>query len=163
MKTIIAALFLLIVTTTAEAQSMPATGQLYFVGSTTELLLIRASISHQFHFQSLAHGWSGLLPINWEAPHDDGSDERVIGPPFGLGEVDCMTAYVNDHNWNGGSYLYLGGCEDVDGQTICVPQYSELQGPETVPAVCQQYLINLYCGEFAELMCEFGATYCCPQ
>lgn len=145
----------------AKALTLPELGQLYFVGTTTELFKVRAAIAvldcqDRPMVQTCVFA-GGPPTCSWAVNrHCDAATVsapfsgvwQMLGEPFGLGGVDCMTAYVGQ-----GTLSFLGRSAYVDGELIQVPTYAQLATQSTWPQACYGYQFGLNCagwmGEWA--------------
>lgn len=161
-------LALLLGASTASAQAIPYFNDNYFVGTTAELLVIRAAFNHLYGDASLANGWAGMPPASWTSPHDEPyADRLAMADPFGLGAVDCMPLANTTATYYWGDVVYfLGQSALVDGVLETIP--SEFVPRAEIPAGCEQYIVELSCGgplgsEGAETLCGEGVPWCCQD
>jgi hypothetical protein len=141
----------------------PITGQVYFTGTTEELFILRAALVHLYSDNRAAFGPQYALPSEgWTSPHnEEATDGPLIPPPWGLGEVDCMTAFY-DQLWPNGLAGYLGMSTYVDDVLVTLPTLSEvvLLQPEELPPACKARLVHDWC-PWPEVLCGWGDVYCC--
>lgn len=159
-RSLIAIALVALCAASASAQTMPPAGY-HFVGSTAELLAVRAAFNHLFSDQSLAHGSAGLPAAAWTSPHDEAVDGHFVMPPYGLGEVDCMRAYYGgpEQAWNDGTGMYMNTATVVDGVAVTTPAVADLVAPDDLPQVCKDLVLATWCW-WPELQCP-TEPYCC--
>lgn len=167
MKSLIVVLVLL-VAAGARAQTLPPTGQLYFVGTTEELELIRAAMRETEclrwgpEVQSCTYPGPQCTtipnPYCGTNTYQGGGQANIIEAPFGLGEVDCMRSY---HDFFMVEPL-LGTTLSVNGVDVYIPTEGALVDDSDLPAECYDYLLELYCpAVMSEWWCYFGCAPVC--
>lgn len=167
MKKLWPLLTLMIVTLTplsASALTLPDDGSLYFTASTTQLYKIRAAMAvldceDNPQIQLCVYTGGGNPPsCSWSVnPHCNidtisapfSGAWQVLGPPWGMGAVDCMRAYESD------TVNYMGRTALVDGESVTVPEYTDLVSQTTWPGQCYGYQFHFLCGN--DIM---GPIYC---
>lgn len=135
----------------ASALTLPDNGQYYFVGSTQQLLKIRAAIREMVcqdrgpTIPYCTHNNGSVSCVDIPNPYCGtntypwGESAQVLQPPWGMGAVDCMTAYVHE------TQQYLGRSVTVNGELITVPVQSELVNQDDWPGECYGFQFALQC------------------
>lgn len=143
-----------VVTSTASADLVfPAIDRWYFVGTTHELVMIRAGLAHLTGYGAAA----------WTFPGAESAPAQFLSdPPYQLGDVDCLWSYYqpNQGPFDGSEdYLGMSTWVVVDGDPVGVeiPELSELVHSEDPawPRECYGYLFHAWCGD------SFSAFYNC--
>ncbi len=140
------------VATPASALTLPDTGRLYFHGSTSEMAHIRAAIAKVAGYESEA----------WTFPSAYTYDHTVLGPPFGMGAIDCMDAlYMPNQGPYDGSEDYLGMSVQLPDGIVEIPTLEDLRGvyDEGFPGECFGYLFATTCAYYD----DFWAQIACPD
>lgn len=118
----------------ARALTLPDLGRTYFVGTTEELWLIFAGISHVAGYEAEA----------WTFPSAYTHQHRLMGdPPWGLGENDCMISYSFPGMPYDTTTPFLGMSTTVvvNGVTVGVeiPALEDLADQTNWPGECYGY------------------------
>lgn len=141
MKVLFASILLAatILSSTAQAWTLPLLDKHFFVGSTQELMRIRGGIAHL----------AGYPASSWTVPY---SDYTVLLPPLGLGAIDCLdSGYELGQGPYDGAEDYLGMSTWVieNGVQIGVeiPALEDLKSDTygTWPGECYGYFFALWC------------------
>lgn len=152
MKKVVAIIaFLTTFASSASALTLPVRDRYYFVGSTIELMRIRAGIAHI----------AGFPAPSWTAPFDTWG---VLPPPLGMGAVDCMDAFYEPGQ---GPY---DGAEDYLGMSTYVVENGVQIGVEipaledlkrdadgSWPGECYGYMFHALCSDW------FFGPWQCPD